>query len=66
MLGFPSTGYHKKSPATNTLGSSRKIASNSSLSVTIHLNCKVSSAMGSPSLSGYSIAGGSEIWRRSS
>jgi hypothetical protein len=62
MVFCPKTGYHKRSPATETLGSSRKSASRPPSIVTIHSNWKVLSDMGSPSLSGYSIAGRSEIW----
>src|SRR5262249_44679333 len=53
----PSTGYQKRSPATKTFGSWWYTPSSPSLIVTIHLNWSVFSAIGSPSLSGYSIAG---------
>src|SRR4051812_7733087 len=56
VLLSPSTGYHRRSPATKTLGSSRNSASRPPWMVTIQRNCSVFSAIGSPSLSGYSIS----------
>src|SRR5690349_20540861 len=56
MVGRPSIGYQSRSPATNTFGSSRYCASSPPSIVTIQRNCLVSSAIGFPSLSGYSIS----------
>ena len=50
----PSTGYHSKSPATKISGRSPKSDSSSVLISTIQSNCSVFSAIGCPSLSGYS------------
>ena len=52
VLESPSTGYQKRSPATNTLGLSRNCASSPPLTVVMYSNCFVFSAIGSPSLSG--------------
>jgi hypothetical protein len=49
----PSTGYQSRSPATKTLGSSRKTVSSPPLIVVIHSYWRVFSAISSPSLSGY-------------
>src|SRR3954470_22761346 len=56
MVGFPSTGYHKRFAPTKMSRSSANWPATPSRITTIHLYWKVWSDIGFPSLSGYSIS----------